>query len=211
MRKMKILPLVLVLLVSPLASADISEQGKEIFEQLRSQKTDPAAMQAWMKTTEMGLPHEFLEDAFVGEWKTTTKMYMDPEGEPMTSTGTAIVKPIFGGKFIEETYQSTMMGQPYSGRSTVGYDNTRKLFVSSWVDSMSTGISQMHGSIGPDGKTMTFVGDMNEPMSGEMGKAFKFVISIESEDRHVAKMYEVLYGDPFVVMEITYERKPADE
>lgn len=180
--------------------------GKEIADNLRGSMTEPEAMQRWMKTTEMGLPHEFLQKAFVGEWKTTTKLYMDPTGEPMVSEGTASAKAIFGGKFIEETFESSMMGQPFSGRSTSGYDNTKKLFVTSWVDSMATGISTMEGSISLDGTTLTYFGSMNEPMSGEMGKSYKTTIIIESPDKHVMTMYEVLYGEPFRVMEITYER-----
>lgn len=195
-----------LLVASPALADSAVEKGKKISESIRDTMMKPGAMDAWMKTTQPGLPHEFLNDAFVGEWTTTSQVFMDQSGEPMVSEGKATVKPIMGGKFIEETFEGAMMGQPFSGRSTVGYDNVRKLFVSSWVDSMSTGITQMYGSISLDGTMMTFVGEMFEPMSGEMGKAYKLTITLDSPDQHTARMYEVVYGEPFMVMEIVYKR-----
>lgn len=124
----------------------------------------------------------------------------------MTSKGSATIEPLFEGRFIRETFEAEMMGQAFKGESTTGFDNNKKQFVTSFIDSMSTGITQMKGSISQDGKTLTFIGDMDEPMSGEMGKAFRIVITVESADSHTMEMSEILYGEPFKVMEITYTR-----
>ncbi len=48
---------------------------------------------------------------------------------------------------------------------------------------------------------------MDEPMTGEMGKAIRVSITVDSKDRHRMQMSEILYGDPFTVMELTYTRK----
>ena len=133
-------------------------------------------------------------------------MWMDPAAEPMTSKGSATIEPLLGGRYIRERFKGDMMGQAFEGESTTGFDNVKRQFVTTWLDSMSTGIMTMKGSISPDGKTLTFIGEMDEPMSGEMGKAIKMVTVIESADRHTGAMYEILYGKEFKVMEIAYTR-----
>ncbi len=191
------------------AVQDSATLGKKVADSIRSQMQDPAAMEKWQETMKTGPAHEFLTKAFVGEWDTEMKMWMDPKAEPMASKGKATVEPLFDGRYIRERFKGDFMGQAFEGEGTTGFDNNKKLFFSSWLDSMSTGMMTMKGSISPDGKTLTFVGEMDEPMSGEMGKAIKSVITIDSADRHRMEMYEILYGEPFKVMEITYTRAGA--
>lgn len=185
---------------------DPAETGKKVADELRSAMQDPGAMQRWQETTRPGPAHEFLTQAFVGEWETQMKMWMDPQGEPMTSKGSATVEELFDGRYIRETFKGEFMGQAFEGHSITGFDNNKKLFVTSWIDSMSTGIMEMKGSVSPDGKRLTFIGEMDEPMSGEMGKAFKLVITVDSADEHTMEMFEILYGDPIRMMEVRYTR-----
>jgi hypothetical protein len=186
---------------------DPSEVGKQVADQVRAAAQDPAAMQKWEETMKLGPAHEFLQQAFTGEWDLEIKMWMDPQADPMTSKGTATIEPMFGGRFVRERVKADMMGQPWEGEGTTGYDNVKKQFISTWMDSMGTGIMMMRGSISPDGKTLTFIGEMDEPMTGEMGKAIRVAITVDSKDRHRMQMSEILYGDPFTVMELTYTRK----
>ena len=191
-----------------------TDLGKKVAASLRGSMADAAGMEAamakWQESMKPGPAHEFLTAAFVGEWTVDAKMWMEPGAEPMTSKGSASCKPLFGGRYIRETFKGDMMGQPFEGEGTTGFDNNKKLFVSTWIDSMATGVMAMKGSISEDGKTLTFVGDMDEPMTGEMGKPIQMVTTIESADKHVSTMYEILYGQPVKVMELTYTRaKPA--
>ena len=39
-----------------------------------------------------------------------------------------------------------MMGQPFSGVGIDGYDNLRKKYVTTWIDTMGTGIFSMEGT-----------------------------------------------------------------
>lgn len=185
---------------------DPGELGKKVAESLRGGMEDPAAMEKWQKTLQTGPAHEFLVKTFAGNWTTEVKMWMDPAGEPMTSKGSATCEPILNGRFIRERFKGNMMGQEFEGEGTTGFDNNRKLFISSWLDSMSTGMMTMKGSISPDGRTLTFIGDMDEPMTGEVGKPIKMVIHVDSPDKHTSTMYEILYGQDMKVMEITYTR-----
>ncbi len=186
---------------------DPAAVGKKLADSIRAAASDPAAMAKWQEMMQTGPAHEFLQQSFVGEWDLEIKMWMDPQGEPMASKGTATVESMFDGRFVRERVEADMMGQPWQGEGTTGYDNAKKQFVSTWMDSMGTGIMLMKGSISPDGKTLTFIGDMDEPMTGEMGKAIRISITVESKDRHRMEMFEILYGDPIKVMELTYTRR----
>ncbi len=45
----------------------------------------------------------------------------------------------------------------FEGMSLMGYDNAKKVFMSSWVDNMGSGIMQMEGTWDPNTKTINFV------------------------------------------------------
>ena len=70
---------------------------------------------------------------------------------------------ILGGRYLEQRYEGTMMGQPFSGIGVTGFDNYKKKFVSTWVDSMGTAIMTMtrhgrqvgegHHVVGHDGRS----------------------------------------------------------
>jgi len=96
---------------------------------------------------------------------------------------------------------------PMNGLGLTGYDNNRKLYSMMWTDSMSTGFHTGSGNLSQDGKTMTIFGTMDEPMTGEIGKMVRYTTRVISPDRFVFEIHEVLYGDPFKVVEIQYTRR----
>ena len=49
-----------------------------------------------------------------------------------------------------------------------GYDNHTRKYVSTWMDSMSTGIMVFEGTAGADGKTITQTADYDDPVQGPM-------------------------------------------
>ena len=52
-----------------------------------------------------------------------------------------------GGRYVIGKFAGTMMGQPFEGMSTMGYDNAKKMFTSTWVDNMGTGIVHYDGHL----------------------------------------------------------------
>lgn len=162
-------------------------------------------MQEWMKLIEPGAPHASLKK-MEGDWTTSTKIWMDPKAPPMESAGKATMKMVLGGRFLRQDFDGTMMGMPMQGMGMTGFDNNRRVYVGTWADSMNTAILSMTGGISPDGKTITMFGAMDEPSTKEVGKIVKWVTRLESDDRVVFEAWEVQYGDPFKVFEITYTR-----
>lgn len=186
------------------------KEAKSAHDNMQDMMKDPAAMQAamekWQETIKTGPMHEGMAK-FVGEWTTVNKMFMAPGAPPEVAKGTANFKMIMNGRYLVQEFKGDMMGMPYEGLGYTGYDNNKKLFVSDWMDSLSTGIMSMKGSLDQTGKIMTQFGEMDEPMTGEMGKVVRGQTTWIDDNSFTFTMAEVMYGEPFVVMEITYTKK----
>jgi hypothetical protein len=99
-----------------------------------------------------------------------------------------------------------MMGKGFTGIGMTGYDNAKKRYVGTWMDSMSTSIAYLEGTMDAAGKTMTMTMEMTDPMTGKKVKQ-RTVTRIESPDRHVFETYErAPNGKEFKSMEIVYTR-----
>ncbi|MES2881965.1 MAG: DUF1579 domain-containing protein, partial [Bacteroidota bacterium] len=95
-----------------------------------------------------------------GVWTAETKMWMAPDAPPLESKASVTNKMIMGGRYQQSTFKGDMMGMPFEGTSTVGYDNAKKLWVSSWIDNWSTGIMNMEGTWDEATKTASYTGKM---------------------------------------------------
>jgi hypothetical protein len=174
----------------------------------QKQSTDPQAMmEAYKKLGTPGEPHKQLA-SLAGSWTTQTKEWMEPGKPPMESTGSVEMKTLLDGRFLEQEFTGNMMGQPYNGIGITGYDNLRKRYVSTWIDTMGTGIFTMEGMASPDGKTITLKGQHAELGGGHM--THRAVWKIMDSNSQTFDMYGAHQGGKETkMMEITYTRKPS--
>ena len=163
------------------------------------------AMMAEMeKAAAPGPEHKWLTDG-VGTWTATSKMFMDPSKPPMESVGTEEVKAVLGGRFVEGHLTSQMFGKPFEGMGLSGYDNAKKKFVMTWVDTMGTMLVYAEGT--GDAKQRVYVGE--EPGPNGTKHSFRWVIKVESKDKHTMEIYGAgADGKEAKHVEITYTRKP---
>ncbi|MGH9456074.1 MAG: DUF1579 domain-containing protein [Thermoanaerobaculia bacterium] len=191
------IPLFLVLFALPLAAGE---------EPPAQQPMDEAAMmEAYVTAGMPGEAHEKLA-AFVGTWDTTVRMWAAPGAPPSESTGVAENRLILGGRWLEQRFTSSFMGEEFEGLGYTGYDNAKKHYVGTWMDSMSSGIMLTTGEAA-DAKTFTFSGTMDDPVMGK-SMLIKEKIVIHGDDRHVMEMWGPgPDGKMFKNMEIEYVRK----
>jgi Protein of unknown function (DUF1579) len=167
----------------------------------------PEQMQKnWEAAATPGEAHKKLE-AYAGEWTAHAKMWMQPGADPVESDGTASTAWIMGGRYMEMNMKSTFMGQPMEGRALMGHNNMRQTYESIWIDNMGTGISFMKGKFSADGKTFTYEGKMDDPMTGEKDKLFRFTDTFASKDEIVSIAHDFSGGKEFKMMETVYKRK----
>lgn len=180
---------------------------------------DAAAMAEMMKKMEAvmkpGPKHEMLQK-FVGDWKTTTKLFMGTNAPMSETTGTSKISSILGGRFLLEEFhgqmlmpgpEGEMVSHPFDGIGISGYDNYRNVFVGCWVDSFNTHILSMTGVASPNGKVITSYGEMDEPVLNMTGRTVKYVTRIVDDNHRVFEIYDLAAGDDYKVIEIHYERR----
>ncbi len=197
--------LALLVVVAALAiGAD--EKAKKTTMPAAGAMDEKAMMEAWAKFATPGDAHKMLATS-VGTWDTTVKSWWQPGAPPMESKGTAENRMIMGGRFLEGRFTGTMMDMPFEGLGYTGYDNYKKKYVSTWMDNMGTGVMTSMGSGDPSGKTMTFTGEMDDPMEGKT-KPFKNTFTMVDNDHHTFEMWSAgPDGKMAKVMEIHYTRK----
>jgi hypothetical protein len=173
-----------------------------------AQEMDMAEMMAlWQEMNAIGPEHDHLK-MMAGKWDVKSKMWFGPGTEPTESKGSAECRLIMGGRYIEQKYEGSMMGQPFKGLSFEGYDNIKKKYVSIWMDSMSTGIFYAEGTMDESGKSTTYIGKADDPFTGEKDKEMKSVSRVINDDKVVFEMYEKdPSGNEFMSMELTYVRR----
>lgn len=167
---------------------------------------DKAMMAAWEAASTPGQHHEYLAQT-VGTWDVAVSSWMAPDQPVMTSTGTSENKMIFDGRYLEQRFTGSFMGMPFQGQGLTGYDNVKKEYVGSWIDSMSTTMLISTGKAKDGGKVMTFDGECSDPMTGKSAK-YHQVLTITSPDRHTFEMWskDPKSGKDFKAMELVYTR-----
>ena len=169
-------------------------------------------MQMMMDNAQLNENHKLLTE-LVGSWNYTVKMWMDPNKPANESKGTATRKAEMGGryfvmdstgKFQMPGSDGKMMTMEFKGRSTEGYDNAKKKFVTSWIDNMGTGIMLSEGTYDPATKTFTFHATYD--MAPGVQTKIRETIKVIDKDHHVMEWFEQRGGQEVKTMEIAYTR-----
>jgi Protein of unknown function (DUF1579) len=172
-------------------------------------------MKQMMEMAKLNENHKLLEE-MNGKWNYTIKMWMnpDPNAPPQESKGTATRKSVMGGRYFVMDVTGKMQmpdedgkmkDMQFKGMAVEGYDNMKKKFVSSWIDSMGTGIQFSEGTYDPATKTFTF--NMEMEMMPGMKTPVREVIKITDKDHMMLEWYENRGGQEKKTMEIAYTRK----
>lgn len=169
---------------------------------------DPAEMQArWMETMIPNRFHERLGNR-IGTWDVEMTMWMAPGAPPSKAKGVSTVSWVFPGRWVREETDIPMMGQPWKGFGLTGYDNYKKKYVSTWIDSMTTAMIVTSGNLAKDGATLVMYGAIDEPMTGEHDKAIKVVWREPSADVHQFELHDLSIGETeTLVMKMDYVRR----
>lgn len=174
-----------------------------------------AAMAGYMKSIKPNERHKYLEQ-LAGDWETTMQVFTASGAKPIETKGTSKNEMIHGGRFLkmDTTGALKMPGPdgkttevPMVGLGLMGFDNNRKLYTFMWTDTLNTGMLLAKGNLSQDGEAMTLFGEMDEPLTGEMGKPVRYVTRIIDKDHYTFEISEVIYGEPFKVVQIDYSRK----
>jgi len=152
-----------------------------------------------------GPMHKWLA-SFTGTWEADVISYMDPT-KPDTSKLIQTYSMILNGLYQEAKLTGSMMGMPFEGRSINGFDNARKKFQTTWMDSFSSGFTYMTGDYDSISNTLNLKGTQSNPSTGkDMG--IREVMKIIDENTYTLVMYgDAPGGKEIKYMEGTFKRK----
>lgn len=203
------------LLAAPLFAAEESASTSPKPDAAASGMPSADEMKMMMEMAQPNENHKLLAD-LNGSWSYVVKMWMDGDTskKPMESKGTAVRKSIMDGKFFSMDVNGTMempdehgklKSMPFHGMGIEGYDNARKKFVGTWMDSMGTGMMNSEGDYDAASKTFTYTGEYT--MMPGMTEKIKEVLKLTDKDHMVFEWYENRGGKETKTMEIDYTRK----
>jgi hypothetical protein len=179
---------------------------------LADDKSAPAApgqdeaTKAWIAYGAPGEAHKALAE-LAGTWDVKNKFWMAPGAPPMESTGKSEIKMILGGRYLEQHYEGTMMGGPFSGVGVTGFDNYKKRVVATWIDSMGTGIMETSGSFDKSHKVLTAWGTMDDPVAKKTNKVKTVVTIVDADHFTYASWHPGADGKLTQDLEVSYSRK----
>jgi len=162
-------------------------------------------MNAWMEYMTPAAMHEMLAKSD-GNWKTISRWWMDPAGEPMESEGTAKFEMILGGRYQKSYHTGEVMGMPMEGINLLGYDNATEEFTSVWIDNMGTGTAIANGKYDEETKSIIMNGSMIDPMT-KKDMSFKQIYKRIDDNHQMVEMYMDFDGQEFKSMEIELIRQ----
>ena len=160
---------------------------------------------AYQEVATPGAPHGLLAE-MAGSWSVQSRCWMDSSAPPMESDGDAEQRMVLDGRFLQQDYSGVMMGGPFQGIGFTGYDNHTKKFVSTWMDTMGSGIYYFEGSADESGKRITQTCNYDDPVRGPLH--WRSVLTIVDHDRLECEMYITdKSGKEEKMGEMTYTRK----
>lgn len=118
---------------------------------------------------------------FTGDWITESKATMVP-GQPPMDCSWKMSSRTLGGFWILNEMKGDMSGAPMICVQTIGYDEGKKKYVGTWIDSMTSFMWKYEGAVDSSGTTLTLVADgPNFMADGELTK-FQDIYEFKSDD-----------------------------
>lgn len=166
---------------------------------------DPATNPAAMELMQPGPEHTRLAKT-VGTWDVSVTHWPKPGEPPHQTKGTSTFVSVYDGRYLREEFTGDFNGKPFSGTGTIGYDRAAKHYVTTWYDSMGTGIAYLTGTGSPDSREVIYRGSM--VCAGRPGTTqMRHVLVQETDDRFSITMFSANNGPEQKSMELIYTRR----
>jgi Protein of unknown function (DUF1579) len=163
-------------------------------------------MKAWtnyMTPTEV---HKMIAQSD-GEWTGEVMHWMTPDAPATSSKCKCTNRMTMGGRYQISEYSGEFMGMPFEGMNILGFDNAKKVFMTTWIDNMGTGVMNMQGPWNEKTRSMSLKGTMVDPMTGKDTEA-KETFTIVDDNTQVMQMFAPRPDGKgmFKTMEIKFKR-----
>lgn len=142
-----------------------------------------------------------------GKWTASITSWWSPDGPPQKTDGIYTNKMVLGGRYQESTFSGKFDNMPFEGKGTLAYDNSKKVFVSTWIDNMGTGMMILEGPYDPATKTISMNGTMTDPSTGKDCKV-REIVTFTDDQHQKMEMFAAPGGQKeYKTMEILFTKK----
>ncbi|WP_276479546.1 DUF1579 domain-containing protein [Paraflavitalea pollutisoli] len=168
---------------------------------------DTAAVRIAMETyATPGNMHKMLATQD-GKWNAEITTWWAPDGPPQKTIGVSVNKMVLGGRYQQSSFTGKFDNMPFEGKGTLAYDNTKKVFVSTWIDNMGTGVMILEGPWDAATKTISLSGSMTDPSTGKDCKV-REIMTFTDDQHQKMEMFAAPGGQKeYKTMEILFSRK----
>jgi len=168
--------------------------------------SDSAMMKAWQDFMTPGDMHKWMAKTN-GTWEGEVTQWMDPKAPPTKAKAVNVQSSALGGRYVIGKFTSTMMGMPFEGMSTMGYDNAKKMFTSTWMDNLGTGIVYMNGTYDETTKTLNLKGHQTDFLTGKDSEIREEMTMIDNDSYSMTMYGTGMDGKEAKFMEGVFKRK----
>lgn len=123
-----------------------------------------------------------------GVWNETAMLYSAPGAKPVTIEQQVFNMMTMEGLFLQSTHIAMVNGRPFKAISTTGFDNTRNIFMNTWMDNMSSGMVYSEGTFDPKKNLITYTGQMQTAGSNRP-IPFRQEVVFTDKDNMVVRTY----------------------
>ena len=148
-------------------------------------------------------------DPLIGTFDVKVRTWLDPSKPPIESAATAVDTWVLGGRYVQQMLAGYVGGEPWSGISYAGYDNVTKKYVSTYIDTGSTGMEWYTGTLDPDGTHGRMTATIADEVTGKP-KALELRLTIAANGDRVTELWEEQpTGKMAKVIEFQFTRKKS--
>ena len=168
---------------------------------------DPKVLEGWLKAGALAPQHARLK-AYVGTWATHQTDWL-PSGTVWNEAdGTAVIRPVLGGRFIQEDYTTNLNGHAFHGYGLMGFDTQHGAYLLLWMDDLNTSYMALSGSFDGTQRVLTLVGALPPGATGQATTAGWRVTDTWWDANHHAVVWwgHDAAGQPVKLSQILYTR-----
>jgi Protein of unknown function (DUF1579) len=186
--------------------ANATAKPKEVKKEVEKKMSEEETQKAWMEYATPAEMHKMMAQSN-GAWSGSVTHWMTPNAEPTKSECKAVNEMVMDNRYQLSTFTGNFMGMPFEGRGILAFDNAKKVFITTWIDNMGTGVMTLEGKLDKETNSIVFEGKMVEPTTGK-DVPVKEVFKMQGENIQIMQMFAPTPNgkDMFKTMEIYFKR-----
>jgi hypothetical protein len=160
---------------------------------------------ATMEGRRIGPMHHFLVQS-AGHWREEVKIWAENAKEPSISRWEREGNIVLEGRFLNSMIMGMIGNERYEAQSTLGYDNSSKKFMKTWIDNFGTSILVLEGTLDEKTNSIDFVGTTLDPVTHRSIRVHQIQRNPDPQNQSLEIFVETKEGKEVKTMEINSMR-----